>query len=138
MNIKISYIAIAIFGFALQANAQTVKQTQVAPINNSLQTVVKLTPVTFNYEQDWLQKLNMKPTTKSGFSMDDVAKDAPQLIVNKQLNYNSGKNATKTATVQQVDYEALVPLLVGSIKEQQQQIEALKREINQLKSKTSK
>jgi hypothetical protein len=135
MNIKISYIAVAIFGFAMQASAQTVKQTQVTPITNSLQTVVKLTPITFSYEQDWLQKLNIKPTAQSGFNIEELAKNAPQLILNKQLNYNSGKNNTKNATIQQVDYEALIPLLVGSIKEQQQQIEALKREVSQLKGK---
>src|SRR5687767_1329480 len=112
MNTKISCIAAAIIGFVMQANAQTVKQTQVTPISNSLQTVTSLTPVTFSYEQDWLQKLNIKPIAKSGFSIEDLTKHAPQLIVNKQLNYTSGKNATRTATVQQVDYEALVPLLV--------------------------
>ena len=135
MNIKISCIAAAIFGFAMQASAQTVKQTQVTPITNSLQTVVKLTPITFSYEQDWLQKLNIKVASQSGFNIEELAKSAPQLILNKQLNYNSGKNNTRNATIQQVDYEALIPLLVGSIKEQQQQIEALKREVNQLKGK---
>jgi hypothetical protein len=138
MTIKISCIAAAIFGLAMQANAQTVKQTQVTPIVNSLQIVVKLMPVTFNYEQDWLQKLNINAKTKSGFNMEELAKNSPQLILNKQLSYGSGKNNTKNATVQQIDLESLIPLLVGSIKEQQLQIEALKREINQLKRKVSK
>ncbi len=48
--------------------------------------------------------------------------------------YDQAKNATIT----KVDYESLIPLLVASIKEQQQQIEALKRELKTLKSQNAK
>jgi len=138
MKLKISLIALAISGFAVIANAQTLKQTNVSPITNSLSTVTKLNPVTFSYDQNWAQKLNIKTDHKSGFNIDELLNSAPQLIVNEQRNYTSGKNTTKTAIVQKVDYEALIPLLVGSIKEQQQQIEALKTELSALKAKNSK
>jgi len=60
------------------------------------------------------------------------------LVVNQQKTYTAGKNSTKIATVPVVDYETLIPLLVGSIKEQQLQIEALKKEISLLRSAKSK
>lgn len=132
MKQTISIIAIAVMGFAAKTSAQTVKQTNVTPITNSLSTVIKLDPINFTYEKDWLQKLNLKPS-QSGFNVEELAKVNPKLVVNQQLNYNEGKNNNKTAVVQKVDYEVLIPMLVGSIKEQQQQIDALKAELRTLK-----
>ncbi len=137
MNKILSLIAIAIIGFTIQVNAQTLKQSKIEPITNSLATIVKLDPVNFSYDKNWLEKLQLKPD-QSGFNVEEVAKINPKLVINQQLNYNEGKNINKTAVVQKVDYEALIPMLVGSIKEQQQQIEALKAEINALKSKGAK
>ncbi|MES2445651.1 MAG: tail fiber domain-containing protein [Bacteroidota bacterium] len=137
MKQTISVIAIAMMGFVAKTNAQTVKQTNVTPITNALSTVVKLEPVNFTYEKDWLQKLNLKPS-QSGFNVDQLSQVNPKLVVNQSLNYNEGKNNNKTAVVQKVDYEVLIPMLVGSIKEQQQQIDALKAELSALKSKAAK
>lgn len=130
--------ALAIVGFALNTNAQTVKQTEITSINNSLNTVLKLTPINFSYDKDWASKLKLSTQKQSGFAIEEVAKIAPELVINQQKTYTAGKNSTKTATVPVVDYETLIPLLVGSIKEQQLQIEALKKEINQLRSAKSK
>jgi hypothetical protein len=128
----LSIIAIAMVAFVAQSNAQTVKQTNVTPITNSLSSVIKLEPVNFTYDKDWLQKLNLKPS-QSGFNVDELAKVNPKLVVNQQLNYSEGKNTHKTVIVQKVDYEVLILMLVGSIKEQQQQIDALKAELKTLK-----
>ncbi|TKC13158.1 hypothetical protein FA048_05965 [Pedobacter polaris] len=137
MKRTISLIAIAMMGFVAQTNAQTVKQANITPITNSLSTIVKLDPISFTYDKDWLQKLNLKPS-QSGFNIEQLTKINPQLVVNQQLNYNEGKNNNRTVVVQKVDYEMLIPMLVGSIKEQQQQIDALKAELRALKSKTAK
>ncbi len=125
--------AIAMFSVALHTSAQTVKQTEITSINNSLNTVLKLTPINFSYEKDWATKLKLNTQKQNGFAVEEVEKVAPELVVNQQKTYTSGKNATKTATVPMVDYETLIPLLVGSIKEQQLQIEALKKEISALR-----
>ncbi|RZL50744.1 MAG: hypothetical protein EOP00_02775 [Pedobacter sp.] len=137
MKQTLSVISIAMLAFVAKTNAQNVKQTNITPITNSLTTIVKLDPINFTYDKDWLQKLNLKPA-QSGFNVVELAKVNPQLVVNQQLNYNEGKNNTKTAVVQKVDYEVLIPMLVGSIKEQQLQIDALKAELNVLKSKAAK
>lgn len=130
--------AIAMVGFAFNTNAQTVKQTEITSIDNSLNTVLKLTPINFSYDKNWAGKLKLSTQKQSGFAVEEVAKVAPELVVNQQKTYSAGKNSTKTATVPMVDYETLIPLLVGSIKEQQLQIEALKKEISQLRSVKSK
>jgi len=138
MKHSISLIAIAMFGFCAAANAQTINQTNVTPITGALHTVVKLSPITYSYDQNWAQKLNIRTGQQHGFNIEDLAKNAPQLVVKEQRSYTSGKNNTKTAVVPKVDYEALLPLLVGSIKEQQQQIDALKAELSALKAKNAK
>ena len=137
MNRTIMLIAMAIIGISMQADAQIVKQSNITPLTNSLATVVKMDPISFNYDRNWLEKLSLKPM-QNGFNMDQLSNINPQLIVNQRLNYNSGKNNTKTAVVQKIDYEMLIPMLVGSIKEQQQQIDALRAEISALKSKSAK
>lgn len=137
MNKILMLIAFAMIGFTIEVNAQTVKQVNIAPITNSLTTLLKLEPINFNYEKSWAEKLNLK-LINSGFNIDELIKINSQLIINQPLNYTEGKNNTKTAIIQKVDYEMLIPMLVGSIKEQQQQIEALKAEINMLKSKGAK
>jgi Chaperone of endosialidase len=138
MKRTLLFTAIAVFGLAVKSNAQTVKQTEVTSITNSLNTVLKLTPVNFSYEKNWAEKLKLNTQKQNGFAVEEVEKVAPELIVNQQKSYTAGKNNTKTAIVPTVDYEVLIPLLVGSIKEQQAQIEALKKELNVLKSEKSK
>lgn len=138
MKRNISLIALAIVGFCVQANAQTVNQTNVTPITGALNKVVQLTPVTFNYDLNWAEKLTIKPGQQNGLDLDNLAKISPELIVNEQRNYTAGKNNTKSVIVPKVNYEALVPLLVGSIKEQQRQIEALKAELDSLKGQRAK
>ncbi len=137
MNKTLSLIAMAILGFTAQVNAQTLKQSKIEPLTNSLSTIVKLNPIHFSYEKNWLDKLRLK-ANQSGFDVEEAVKVNPKLVVNQHLNYNEGKNNNKTAVVQKIDYEMLIPMLVGSIKEQQQQIEALKAEIGALKSKNVK
>ena len=91
--------AIAIVGFALNTNAQTVKQTEITSIDNSLNTVLKLTPINFSYDKDWAGKLKLSTQKQSGFAVEEVAKVAPELVVNQQKTYTAGKNSTKTAHV---------------------------------------
>lgn len=137
MKRNIFFVAIAMTVFSAQTKAQTVKQTNITPITGALSTVVQLQPITFSFEKDWVQKLKLQPK-QSGFDMATLQNTNPQLIVNQHLNYTAGKNHTQTAVVPQINVEALIPLLVSSIKEQQTQIEALKAEINLLKSRGAK
>jgi hypothetical protein len=46
-----------------------------------------------------------------------------------------GKNLYKNATVQSIDLEGLVPVLIASIKQQQAQIDQLRMEVEALKNK---
>ena len=133
------------FGFAvfliaasLKISAQEVAQTNVKPVNNSLEMVSKLQPVSFNYDKAWAEKLKLASTSQYGFVGADAKAAVPSVVAVQAKQYPAGKNAYNSATLTKVDYESLIPLLVGSIKEQQQQIEELKSELRSLKSQASK
>lgn len=77
----------------------------------------------------------MKKGTQYGFIAEDIAQTFPELVAEKSFSYMFGKNAYRTAKVKTVDEASLIPVLVASIKEQQEQIEKLKQEIENLKNK---
>ncbi|PWS26726.1 DNA topoisomerase IV [Pedobacter yonginense] len=118
-------------------SAQEIAQNNVKPLSNSLERVLKLQPVTFNYDENWAERLKLSKTTQLGFVGSDVKTTLPEIVTVIGKDYSSGKNAFRTATLTKVDYESLIPLLVGSIKEQQQQIDKLKRELEEMKTKTA-
>jgi hypothetical protein len=130
--------AVLLIATALKINAQEVVQNNVKPIENAIIQVTKLQPVSFNYDKAWAERLKLSVKPQYGFVGADAKAAVPNIVSVQAKDYTSGKNAFKTATITKVDYESLIPLLVASIKEQQEQIEALQRELNALKSQNAK
>nr|WP_315423035.1 tail fiber domain-containing protein [uncultured Pedobacter sp.] len=129
--------AVLLIAASLKISAQEVVQNNVKPVENALIQVTKLQPVSFNYDKVWAEKLKLSAKPQYGFVGADAKTAFPEIVSVQAKSYASGKNAFKNATITKVDYESLVPLLVASIKEQQQQIEALQRELKTLKSQQS-
>ena len=129
-------ISFAVFFVAasFSLSAQEVAQNNVKPVNNSLEKVSKLQPVSFTYDENWAEKLKLSKNTQLGFVGADAKTAVPEIVKVQAKDYVSGKNAYKTATLTKVDYESLIPLLVGSIQEQQKQIDELKRGLQSLKT----
>jgi len=130
--------AVLLAAASLKLNAQEVVQQNVKPIENAIGQVTKLEPVSFNYDTAWAEKLKLSARLQYGFVGADAKAAVPGIVSVQAKAYSSGKNAFKNATITKVDYESLVPLLVASIKEQQEQIEQLKAELNSLKSRNTK
>ena len=130
--------AVLFIAASLKISAQEVVQDNVKPVENALIQVRKLQPVSFNYDKTWAEKLKLPARPQYGFVGADAKAVVPEIVSVQSKAYPAGKNAFKNATITKVDYESLVPLLVASIKEQQQQIEALQRELNTLKSQNAK
>jgi hypothetical protein len=89
-------------------------KTNIKPLENSLAKILQLQGVSFNWKE------NQEPSI--GLLAQEVEKIFPELF--------SGKDGSKT-----IDYGKLVPILIEAIKEQQREIEKLKLEIEQIKSK---
>lgn len=121
------------------ASAQTVSDKQLKknsePIRNSLSYVNQLEPLKFEFDKDKYKQLNLPSGTQYGFSADDVKLVLPELVKQDNKWYSAGKNNQRTLTTGTVDYEKLIPILVGAIKEQQAEINELRSHIQQLKSK---
>lgn len=130
--------AVLLIAASLKISAQEVVQNNVKPVENALSQVTKLEPVSFNYDKAWAEKLKLSARPQYGFVGADAKAAVPNIVSVQSKDYSSGKNAFRSATITKVDYESLVPLLVASIKEQQQQIEALKHELKMLKSQGAK
>src|SRR5690606_40634700 len=110
-------------------------KNNIAPIENSLEIVKQLEPKSFEYNTAAYSHLKLPQGTKFGFVAEDFQRVLPGLVFAKPYSFASGKNATRSATFKTVDMESLIPILIASIKEQQQQIDQLKAEIELLKTK---
>ncbi len=119
---------------AQQLNEQELK-VNIQDIRNSTEQLKQLTPVTFDYDTQKFARLNLPTGNQSGFLASNVKSVLPDVTKEASQVYTVGKNTTKVARYDSVDSESLIPLLVAAIKEQQQQIEALQKEVEALKEK---
>jgi hypothetical protein len=104
-----------------------VKQ-DIKPFNDGLQILMNLKPVTYKYnEKSGYSDLNK---TFVGFIAQDVEKVAPYMV----NLYDDTEGPSGLNDKRQFDESALSKILVNAVQEQQEQIEALKKEIKDLKS----
>jgi chaperonin cofactor prefoldin len=104
---------LTITGTLYQGSDITLKEN-IKPLNNQLEIVKKLNPVTFDWKED------KKPYQQIGFIAQEVEKHLPELIEDKD-------------DIKRMSYGNMTTVLVKAIQEQQTQIEALQSEINTLK-----
>ena len=91
----------------------------ITPIATPLQKLLQLNGVEYEMKIDSFQKYNFQTGRQMGLLAQNVEKVVPE-AVNEMDGYKG------------VDYAKLVPLLVESIKAQQQQIDELKKIIETL------
>lgn len=118
--------AFSIFG-SLWVNGTTYAsdarfKQNVSPISSPLEKLLKLNGVEYEMKTNQFDKNHFAPGRQIGLLAQDVEKIMPE-VVNEKDGYKG------------VDYAKLVPLLIESIKEQQKQIEELKRTIQQLQNR---
>jgi hypothetical protein len=83
----------------------------IKPISNPLDKILKIGGYTF----DWSEKQNMYEGQDVGVIAQEIEKVLPEVVEKRDNGYKA------------VKYEKIVPLLIESIKEQQKQIEELKK-----------
>lgn len=124
-NILLASLLIFISQFT---NAQT-ELIDTKPLKNSLDHVTLLQPQV-------TEKANMNiSNSNSSMRYNEIKKIFPGAVKLEKKFYPAGKNDYRIKTVETVDHERLVPVLVESIKEQQMEIERLKSEVEALKAK---
>ena len=108
-------------------------KTNITPITNSLDKIKKLRPVEF----DWLVN---RDKHEYGLIAQEVEQVVPEMVIeNKAIGDTKKflKDLDGTETFKTVDYSKINVLLIDAIKEQQEQIEELKKEIKEIKNGSS-
>ncbi len=98
-------------------------KTNVTPIDNALEDVLRLQGVKFDWRRSDFPDLNFPQGSQLGVIAQDVEKVLPQLVYSGPDGYKS------------VSYEKLTPVLIEAIKDQQKQIESYKSQIQSLQAK---
>jgi len=122
------------------ANAQTSKSDElkknINKVSDGIEKIKQLEPISYQFDNNLDKELGKQLPNGERFSFleKSVEVNFPSLIKTNSYIVPTGKNANKVTKVNEIDKEELIPVLVAAIKEQQEQIENLRQEINELKS----
>ena len=134
LTIAFSFLFFGSIAFSQQVNDKELK-TNISPLSGALNYISRLEPVKFEYNTKQFRQLKLPAGEQLGFIGEDVNQVLPALVSYKANNYAAGKNDTRIAKLKTINLENYIPLLVSAIKEQQAQIEQLKKEVDSLKAK---
>ena len=130
-KVKISLTAIAMCLFAGDVLSQKISDNELksnpSPITNAVQRVTQLEPISFNYNNQKYNKLSLPGGQQYGFPTSNVETIFPGLVKQQTKLVAAGKNSYQPATIKNVDMVSLIPFLVSAIKEQQEEIDKLKK-----------
>jgi len=93
-------------------------KTNIQPLKYGLREVLAMKPVSYNW------KTTPDSDNKIGLVAQEVRKIVPEVVVGDETKENIGMN-----------YAELVPVLINAIKDQQGQIDDLKKQVAELKKK---
>ncbi|MBU6204588.1 MAG: tail fiber domain-containing protein [Bacteroidetes bacterium] len=114
-------------------------KTNVQAYQHGLAAVMSLNPSTYEYKHEGLYRYMRLPEGKQiGLIAQDIEAVIPELVQETQFNAiekQDGEHQPESVHIEykSVNYIGLIPVLVSAIQEQQEQIEALKKEIELLK-----
>jgi hypothetical protein len=129
------FTAVSLTASAQQINEQELK-VNVGKIANSTQHLKNLEPVTYKYNVEKYKHLKLPAGAQYGFMASNVQPEFPAMVYEASTVYESGKNNSKIARYNQVQTADLIPVLVAAVKEQQAEIELLKKELLLLKAQS--
>jgi hypothetical protein len=101
-------------------------KTNITPIDSALLKVSKLKGVYFDFNRSAYPKKNFPEGKQIGLIAQDVEKVLPEVVNTDKEGYKS------------ISYDKITALLIEAIKEQQEEISQLKKEIAVLKANMSK
>lgn len=122
-------------GSSAQTLTDSEIKTNVAPISEPLRSVLALEPRVFDYKIEKFSHLQLPAGRHYGFIAEEFRQVFPGLVYKKPQSYMVGKNNYRNATINAINMEALIPVLVASIKQQQILIEELRAEVEALKKR---
>lgn len=94
-------------------------------ITNPLQTILALTGYHYDYKRELYPSLQLPSGKQLGLVAQDVEKLIPEAV--------SSIESAEGETLKTVNYTSIIPVLVEAIKEQQELIKDLQKEVNRLR-----
>lgn len=94
-------------------------KTNIKPIERALDKVLQLRGVSYGFDREKYPEMNFQSGNTLGFVAQELKEVLPELVNTDANGYHS------------VNYDAVIPVLVEAIKEQQEQIETLKTLLSQ-------
>lgn len=110
-------------------------KTNLSQIPDPLKSVLALEPRAFEYNTQQFSHLKLPAGRHYGFISEEFRQVFPAMVYKKPQSYMAGKNNYRNATINAINMEALIPVLVASIKQQQTLIEELRAEVEALKKR---
>jgi hypothetical protein len=105
-------------------------KNDINPLSDATSVVMNLYPKTFFYKKEYVEELGLSDALQYGLIAQDVEKSLPNLV--KEFETKSG-NKFKS-----VNYNALIPILVQAIKEQELKISDLENKVSNYASLESR
>lgn len=134
---KASVAAVLLSVAALSVQAQKIEDQElkinVSELQNPLKQLTNLEPIRFSYDVNKYKHLKLPSGNQFGFRSAELKAAFPDMVKETSLVYISGKNNSAVARYDEVQMQQLIPVLVSAIKEQQAEIDLLKKELSQLK-----
>jgi len=112
---------VLVAGFVSQPSDARLKKN-ILPAPNSLDKILKLNPRTYEYRSREFSDLGLPSGVQTGFIAQEVKEVFPEMVSSKE-----GESNFLT-----LSYDKLIPHLVGAIKEQQAEIQDLKKVLKAL------
>lgn len=98
-------------------------KTNITALNNPLQRLMRLRGVNYYWRTEEFANMNFTDKIQTGFIAQEVEKIFPEMVFTDNEGYKS------------IDYSRLTPVLVEAIKEQQKEITAINRRLEELEKR---
>jgi hypothetical protein len=111
----------------------------LAPLRNCANRISRLSPTEFEYRADEFASMGLPRSKQLGLIAQDVEGVFPELVeesVSPEQEPGAAKSeqpSSERTSYKGVNYVGLIPVLIGAVKEQQEQIRIQQEEIQALK-----
>ena len=100
-----------------------------------LEKIMQLRPVSYEYRFDELKYISLPANRQHGFVAQELQKVFPEAVKEIKHPVFEGNKLVRTEDITAVNYQALVPVLIKAVQEQQAMIDELKKQVSELSNK---
>jgi len=102
-------------------------KTNISPIPNTLEKILAINPVQYNYTQNEISNYNFDRSVKYGFIAQQLDTLFPSLVIKKNIPNTLMNNHINIRTINYIEF---IPILTEAIKQQNNLIKNLEQQIN--------